>query len=639
MRQNISLCLVLIQLIFINYAVAQPWSGVLAPNRAADWSKAGATTIENRATRCGAIVTSDDVQALNTKIANCPAGSFVEFDARTFNFSGNILISGKSNITLRGAGPDKTIIKFTGYTGCPGFGSSLGGSLCIRAANTNDISQPGNTATWDSGYAKNNDTITLSNVSNLQSGSILMLDQLNDPGTTDSSDDNEIWISRIPGVNCQDCSSPSRSTGGTLRTQVQATTVTAVNTANKQVTIDPPVIWPNFGESGKQPGAWWATGPALTGIGIENLTVDTENSGGGGSSIFMANVKDSWVKNVRVTHCRDKCVWLYQSVRVTVRDSYFFDKHGSDASQEGSESYGADCYLCSMFRFENNIAHHITAPWICESGVGGVIGYNYSFDDFYTVSDPDWAQASYYVHGTCAYNLNEGNHGFGMIQDIVHAPNYLMTAFRNRWEGWETPRTQQTIPVHIYAPNRFSNIVGNVLGTSTYHTKYESFPGDANNCDKSIFALGFGGNCGSASIANKTNVRTFLMRWGNYDTVSASNRFLASEVPSGISLYPNPVPASQALPNSFYLPSSKPDFFLSTDTWPPIGPDVTGGNVSNVGGRAYKIPALRCYENSAKDTQNTNPEHRSGLLSFNADNCYGSTNPSTPLAPSNLRAN
>src|SRR6266571_2475923 len=63
---------------------------------------------------------------------------------------------------------------------------------------------------------------------------------------------------------------------------------------------------------------------------------------------------------------------------------------------------------------------------------------------------------------------------------------------------------------------------------------------------------------------------------------------------SGISPYGNSVPANQTLPASFYL-SAKPSWW-GTMPWPAIGPDVTGGNIANVGGHAYKNPAQVCYE-------------------------------------------
>ena len=76
------------------------------------------------------------------------------------------------------------------------------------------------------------------------------------------------------------------------------------------------------------------------------------------------------------------------------------------------------------------------------------------------------------------------------------------------------------------------------------------------------------------------------------------------------------------LPASLYL-AARPSWFGAA-AWPPIGPDVTGGNVSDVGGLVHKIPAQLCYENTSK----TN-----GILNFNANNCYSGA----PPAPTNLR--
>jgi hypothetical protein len=120
-----------------------------------------------------------------------------------------------------------------------------------------------------------------------------------------------------------------------------------------------------------------------------------------------------------------------------------------------------------------------------------------------------------------------------------------------------------------------------------------------------------------------------LFRWGNYDTVNNAVRFVNSEVPSGLSLYANPVPASQTLPASFYL-SAKPGWW-GTMPWPAIGPDVTGGDIPGVAGHAYKIPAQVCYMNMGGLADGTGP-----ILSFNASACY-SGNHTAPSGPTNLK--
>ena len=49
-----------------------------------------------------------------------------------------------------------------------------------------------------------------------------------------------------------------------------------------------------------------------------------------------------------------------------------------------------------------------------------------------------------------------------------------------------------------------------------------------------------------------------------------------------------------------------------TVAWPPLGPDVTGGQ--EMDGHAHKIPAQLCYDNTPRTA---------GILTFNASSCYG----------------
>src|SRR5262249_22612106 len=93
--------------------------------------------------------------------------------------------------------------------------------------------------------------------------------------------------------------------------------------------------------------------------------------------------------------------------------------------------------------------------------------------------------------------------------------------------------------------------------------------------------------------------------------------FDPKEVPSTITPYGNAVPASRKLPPSFFL-GDKPSFWSSGAPWPPIGPDVSGGNIGGLDGHANTIPAEDCY---AKTMQG--PADGSGSpLTFNASACY-----------------
>jgi hypothetical protein len=267
-----------------------------------------------------------------------------------------------------------------------------------------------------------------------------------------------------------------------------------------------------------------------------------------------------------------------------------------------------------------------------EGGQGTVHAYNYAVDDYYTAGGaaPEWQQASSYQHATGnAFLLWEGNAGIGLTADDIHGVSMFVTAFRNFWNGRDPAggssggKTQSTNAVQLEAYNRYYNIVGNVLGTAGYHTRYDvvpnskTDPGTAGLSDVSIYALGFSGNEGTyltgSTVSNDPLTATSLLRWGNYDTVHGSVQWDASEVPSALPEYANPVPANRALPASLYL-TSRPTWFTTrfgSVTWPPVGPDVVGGQDMN--GYVNKIPAQLCYENTPKDA---------GILNFNADRCY-----------------
>jgi hypothetical protein len=115
--------------------------------------------------------------------------------------------------------------------------------------------------------------------------------------------------------------------------------------------------------------------------------------------------------------------------------------------------------------------------------------------------------------------------------------------------------------------------------------------------------------------ANDALATTTMVRWGNWDIVTNGVTWDSTEVPSGLAKYANHLPAFHALPASLYL-SAKPAFF-KTVTWPPIGPDVTGGEIANTGGHANRIPARKCFEDVMGGAYaDTAPK------TFNAASCY-----------------
>jgi hypothetical protein len=530
----------------------------------------------------------------------------VKLNAGTYNLSGGIVFNNKSNVTLRGAGPDQTFLIFNGGDGCMG----LWADVCVKNGGKSS-DNPGTVASWTGGYSKGSTTITLNTTSGLNPGDMLVLDQLDD-----SSDTGDVWI-------CQSlaCATEGGAGGRSGRAQMQF--VKVVSVSGSSVTISPGVYMPNW-RADRQPQAWWLT--PVVGVGIEDLSMDHAGSGTGVSTgLFIGNAFDSWVKNVRSMRANRNHIWLYEAARVTVRDSFFYGTLNS-----ASQSYGVESRMTSDNLVENNIFQRITAPMMTGNANGTVYGYNYSTDNFYYVAA--WMQTSSYFHDAGIDNvLWEGNDGNGFQADNIHGTSNFGTAFRNRWNGWETGKDLQTSPIIIQAANRFMNIVGNVLGEPGYHTVYESNAPSGSNPNKSIFTLGWSNNGYTGSLPNDAKVASTMLRWGNWDVVTGT-RFNASEVPSSLSAYASATPSSNVLPASLYK-SAKPGWFGSVG-WPAIGPDVTGGDLSNVQGHAYKIPARLCFERTPS---------ANGVLNFNANTCYGNTTtpPAStvpaPAAPTGVR--
>ena len=643
------LAVVQITLCVTSYAGAQT---PIAPERRIDWSTAGVvSSVPPRTTVCATLNPGATTTQINNAISACPSGQTVFLNAGTYTLSGSIIL--RSNVTVRGAGASKTLIKTSGsgYS-CNG----LGGVFCLMGSN----SSPGgeqNSASWTAGYARGATSITLSNSLNITPNStILNLDQWDE-----SVDTGDIW-------NCLgdngDCGGNSGGFARTTKTcaggycsQEQQVMVTgcspSCNSGNPTtVAIAPGLYMPNW-RSSQKPGAWWASTTAI-GMGVESLSVDMTGIGGTSSAVMM-NCYGCFVKGIRSIWGGRNHIILYSCAHCTVRDSYFYQ-----SASHASVSYGVELVAASSDDLiENNIFQQVTdsTPNNNGGGAGSVAAYNFTVDDIFGANG--WMQPSDYEHSSgYAFWLREGNISIGFEADNVHGTHHFTTLFRNYFAGWQQscgggPCSAQTIPIHMYASSRYFNVIGNVLGRLSYHTNYECRPAstDCANGNVSIYVLGYTGNGGNSSSAingfclnpptctshgnyDPLTVNS-LFRWGNYDVVHRAAQWNNSEVPSGLTPYGNPVPANHTLPASLYLPG-KPGWWPASKPWPAIGPDVTGGNMPNLGGFAYTNPAQDCFTNIMGG-----PADGSGsVLTFDASACYGNTAtppPPPPSAPGNLR--
>jgi hypothetical protein len=608
-------CLILLSMIPAS-AGAQQWSGIIDPSRAVDWSQVGVfggipTTWPNCTTAACNTLSSGTVNdsSISAAISSAPNQSVVVFPAGIFTISA--INVPKNNIIFRGQGANQTKLIFNGSTAsCNGGVAALG--FCVAGSN-NWSGGIQNQASWSAGFAKGTTVITLSNTANLVPGGMVILGQ-----TWDSTG----WPAPGDILVCDNghggCTSESASTVG-LGGQTAFYRVQAVS--GNQVTIWPPLQAPNWRLS-QSPLAWWPT-TAMTGVGIENMTIDGSAGTGQRANIIFNNAIGNWVQGVRSiitapTGDKGYHILHYLAAQSTVRNNYFYGYR--DTAQE---NYAVT--ICGGCLIENNIIQQYVAP-LEDNGPGSngfVVSYNYMNNGIGINGIPGW------TIGPDAHNISdfmslwEGNDAPKINMDAIHGTHNFFTFFRNFLSG-QVNQSSNSELVDLRTGSHFGNAIGNVLGRIGYYNTYETDQGDS---DTGIYGLG-----GSYLAApSDSNVRRTFMQWGNYDTVTGTVRFVGSEVPSGITNYANLVPASQTLPASLYLPPSKPSWWNSPSGAPPypaVGPDVTGGNLLGYAGHAYKIPARLCYENSAIDLA----YGALGIKVFNANTCYAPSGP-PPTAP------
>jgi fibronectin type 3 domain-containing protein len=641
-----------------------PWSGIIAPSRATDWSGAGIPGGIPSAnwTQCGSTIaaygassTPASPATINNAITACGSDQYVLLGAGQFYLSG--VINLKSNVVLRGMGANQTFLHFPdrNTSSCNGWG----GNICMVGSNT--YSGGGYTqANWTGGYTQGTRQIILDNVTGIVPNlTPIVLDQC-DTGFTgtagsvnctgSAADNGNIYICQTTAV----CSSQSSANiSRPNRGQEEVVTATIImGTGPYTVTISDPLRNPNW-SAGQTPEAWWGS-QTITNAGVENLYIDSSASDN--SSIVMATTNKTWVKGVASYYSNNYHVKNTLSVNTEVVDNYFYW-----TTTAATQSYGSGGGVAGDALIANNIAQGVADPVNFDGPCSGcVAAYNFSVNNYFSLQTLyQFQTVSFHAAGE-SYILSEGNLGSNTDIDDVHGTHDLLTFFRNYFNGYETDNgtnpTDNVSAFYVGAFSRYVNAVGNVLGTAGFHNLYQcSAASSSGNClpnsalPHDIWDVGYSGNTyGLQDVSTPPSpddplTASTFMRWGNWDTVNGQTQWNASEVPSGLSLYANPVPSTQTLPASFIF-SSKPSFWPSTIPWPAVGPDVTGGNIyqctsgtykwslvtqpsqcaggtsnaSVVGGHAYATPTMSCYLNVMSGT----PDGTGGMDSFNPASCY-----------------
>ncbi len=633
------------------------WTGILNSSRAIDWSNVGVPGgIPTTRTQCGSTLTTasvaGDVTVINNAINACGANQYVLLAAGTYTFTAASGFSGirikKDNVTLRGSGPDSTILVFGGTNqgGCIGWESWVGLGACDNQewlGTVNTVLDGVSWATnWTAGYMQGTTQLTVSGTPSgcvtptgcMAAGRLIYLDQL-DPNTDDGGIINSDFVPTFATTVGGGPGRHDTADGGVFRTQLQIVKVVSVDSST-QVTITPGLNMEWRSDMSPAICGWGRTNASSGfGMGLEDLTIENQFSGGDGQNIVFGDCYGCWVKNVRTLNAKRAHIRFMQSAHCEVRDSYMY---GSITSN--SQSYGLEHFAAGDDLMINNILESCTSA-IQGACQGCVEAYNYGYGSFYTDTTPGGCADAGGRDSNCNWAIHwighssgggqrllEGNQNNGVYADYLHGQASLATLFRNRFTGIDDQATKSRylFAITFRATSRGNNVIGNVLGTASIGSTIYSIPYGTQDVNQpAIYFLGYGDGTASGAPNSDTIVESSLMRWGNYDTVNAAVRWEGSEVPTtGIPrISGNPIPASHTLPASFFL-SGQPSFWTTpwgTPAWPPIGPDVTGGN--GPGGFSYDIPSKLCFDHLSNDPAYSSSAPRIKL--YNASTCYSAT--------------
>jgi hypothetical protein len=677
------------------------WSGVLTPSRATDWQdNAGIPGHSNHGTlpssgwsQCGSTIApygssgsyASPATIINAVAACSGQNQYVQLGSGDFYLNSSIHLSGMQGVELRGMGPQNTKLHFNGTTNCAGGRGSC--FVDFSSSDTSYASAGSAYVNWTGGYSQGSTSITLSSGSNLSVGTMLVLDQC-DTGysgfpCSGSAVDNGNFFNceakYVPGSGpgCsengpENAARPYR--GQEEMVQVVSCSPSCGSGGSTTVTISHPLIHPNW-SSGQTPQAWYIQ-PSQN-VGFQGFSLDGTGYSYSSLAFGLAfnNVANYWTKNVLISNTPNTSLFMWQSMNGDIEGNYFY---AIGQANPANDAAGIN-YLAFNTLIANNIIQKGKIGLIPSGpGAGNVIAYNYLVNantgDGYMFGDV-WTGHS---NGS-DYNLYEGNVANQLLYDQTHGSQLSITAYRNFFTGFESCangncgsnqfKTNNANAIQDSSNNRYENILANVLGTPGVSTLAYQYA-NASYVFFNGLGLGYPYNMGSGNqgISNPipfdNAVLTTSMRWGNWDAFNGATQWNASEVPSGISVYPNSVPTSctgsASCPPSFYFPS-QPSWWSSSIPFPAIGPDVSGGNVGQCsgtigtsgeqagtaatsskqcagtslasawGGHINAIPAMSCYLGLGGL-----PDGTGGLLAFDATSCYGSnsgTQSSNPPPP------
>ncbi|MBN1996495.1 T9SS type A sorting domain-containing protein, partial [candidate division KSB1 bacterium] len=458
------------------------------------------------------------------------------------------LVMNRSNITLRGSGPERTrLLKDPVVNWFPVICLGIRWSGDKYMEKTYDLASDG---------IKGSKTIHLETEPDppLSASELVLIDQLTNDSLTKWSPDSP------PGDPSREwfCRSNRPVSQIVEVDSVSGTTVFFSSCLHIDFLTEYSAQLSCFGEDwmGPEPR------PATRWSGIEDLYVEKGSAG----NINLVVCAYCWVRNVESKYSDGESIDLTSCFRCEIRDSYI---HTTDNPNPGGGGY-----LLSLSRgsadnlIENNAIWNGNKLMVMRAtGGGNVIGYNY-FEDAWISYQTGWVESGANAsHMTTAhYELFEGNQAFNFDGESTWGNAVYVTVLRNHFTS-----KRRSIPplqlsdegfpraVSLHHGHWWYTFAGNVLGYEGMdpwpYTSYAfevAYPWHTDVVG--MWALGMGEDWGPAD----PQVSATVFRHGNYDYVTNTVRW-EPDIPDHV------------IPNSLYL-EKKPAFF-GNSAWPWVEPE------------------------------------------------------------------
>ncbi len=500
---------------------------------------------------------ADAQPAIMKAIADAKDNDVVYLPAGTYRIEKAITIAGgKSRITLRGAGPDKTIVM-----GYHPSGSAIG----ITPADGGDWWYPNRLKLDITGSPKKGDTV-------LTVGDTKPLDAYARGGIGEPCQISLKNDRKLPVV--------APANFDYLRRQVSRVVAKTATT----VTISPGLL---FDLPAELAPVLRPVGRYAELVGIEDLAVDGANSKTPHGLVGIGQSYACWVKNVVVRNAPNYHVSVDGCVQCEVRGCTMAKRKSALGPNGGGLLVG----VTSFCLFEDNAIAE-TFPHVEVNGSSGnVVAYNFC-DDSGIQGDLLGCTINSNHGAHSCFNLYEGNFAPKFQSDGYHGSASHDTAFRNWFHGTSTKTEQFWICVNLNRLTRCYSIVGNVLGRKGDNWLYDNAENGFGYDQHFIYVFGMP-NMGNGGFSGEKVQPSKGTWWADWEKLLAAERgkgpgpggfqeidldVKATALLKGNYNYKdNGVPESEslggaALPKSLYL-KEKPAWFGGLN-WPPFGPDT-----------------------------------------------------------------